>query len=144
MNGRDFLGTAQFLLSSGTDEAAHRSAISRAYYACFLAAREVAFEKCDKSVLLRDSISRPSGIRHTRLLQFLRYAPIPAVKGLGDDLATLYGNRRDADYEMSEHITDDDAEDAIKMAETFLVALTATHPADIRTAIHTFINDTYR
>lgn len=48
MDCKDFLDTAEFLLDDDDDipEADSRSAISRAYYACFLTVVEIAYFKC--------------------------------------------------------------------------------------------------
>ena len=91
MTGRDFLTFAKTLYKS-EDEAARRSAVSRAYYALF---HEV------KSIV--DSV----GIRvdreaheHKRMARYFKEAGIPKAKQIGQGLEDLREIRNDADYDL--------------------------------------------
>ena len=143
MDGKLFLGTAQFLQSKCTNEAAYRSAISRAYYACFIATRDIAFQSCEKSTLLRAQIKNERKIQHDKLLVYLKEASEKTVKKLGQDLAGLYGSRKDADYNMSAKITVDNSQDAIDEADAFLQALFKTPHKHIGKAVDDYIQKTH-
>jgi uncharacterized protein (UPF0332 family) len=66
---------------------------------------------------------------------YLKSAPAKPVKKLGEILANLYTDRQDADYNMDETITDEDAKDAIDNAEAFLENFPKIPPIDIGKAM---------
>jgi uncharacterized protein (UPF0332 family) len=144
VDGKCFLGTAQFLQNSGNDEAAYRSAVSRAYYACFLEARKAAFSNCSLNARTRAHIRNERKIGHTVLIHYFRNSSNRAVQSLGDDLASLIGSRQDADYNMIVTITADDAKNAIDDAKTFLTDLSAVPKAEIGQAMASYIFQTHR
>ena len=143
MDGKSFLGTARFLQNKGTDEAAYRSAISRAYYACFIAIRDVAFKACESNARRIAGIKSERTIRHEPLQRYLKSGSLEAIRRLGEDLAALQGSRTDADYNMTLTISTDDAQSAIGEAEAFLKALSRTSVSDIGKAMADNINETY-
>ncbi len=143
MDGRQFLGTARFLLASGRGEAAHRSAIGRAYYACFLAARAVAFASSDARIRLKAGITSERKIKHQSLLDYLKECKVESIQSLGDELGDLQGNREDADYDMTGAITSSDAEDAIELANSFLGRLDREPPGSIGRAMDSWIQLRY-
>ena len=144
MDGRLFLGTARFLQSERTDEAAYRSAVSRAYYACFITARNKAFATCQPQARTIAGIGNERDIRHQSLQQYLKSSPTETVRRLGEDLASLHGIRQDADYDMSKTISSADAKDAIDQAEAFLNELSETPPQEIGRAVEGHIRKTHK
>lgn len=145
MDGRSFLGTARLLLSDGGNEAAYRSAISRAYYACFLATREIAFRCCDPVVRQTGSFRREKDINHSYLKNCcLRPEAGSAIPQLGKDLDHLRGSREDADYEMSLSISSREAKQAIEEAEALLEELGSICPDEIGKALEEHIKATCR
>lgn len=121
MNGRDFLATARHLAGHGT-EADWRSAVSRAYYATFHAAR-------DLLDLLRFRTPRADRA-HNYLYVRLNNSGEPAVVQAANLLHDLRTRRNRADYDMRAAITGGDATDAIADAERILQTLDALTPAD--------------
>ena len=143
MDGKLFLGTARFLQSRGSDEAAYRSAVSRAYYACFLEMRQVTFDNCDDEARRKAGIRHVRGIRHEPLQRYLKNSSCRNIQQLGEDLASLHGNRQDADYNMVQSLTADDSQDAIDDAQALLDALSRVAPAKIGNAMAEHIRQTY-
>lgn len=143
MDGKLFLGTARFLRSEGSDEAAYRSAVSRAYYACFLEARQLAFDNCPEAVRRKAGIAKIKGIKHDKLRTYLTNAADEAIRALGINLSGLCGNREDADYGMDNTLLPEDADGAINDAEAFLEALQDKAVA-VGEAMKTYIETTYR
>ncbi len=143
MDGKLFLGTARFLRSNRSDEAAYRSAVSRAYYACFLEIRQVAFDNCDDGARRKARISKVRGIRHEPLQRYLKNSPCRNIQQLGEDLASLHGNRQDADYNMAHSLTADDSQDAIDDAQALLDAFSRVAPAKIGSAMAENIRQTH-
>jgi uncharacterized protein (UPF0332 family) len=135
-----FLGTAHFLQNNGLDQAAYRSAISRAYYACFLEARRIVFGNCASNVLRRDNIYKQNDIGHKQLQSFLKNSSTSNIKLLGVDLAGLCKSREDADYEMSGETTEEDAQNEIDEADIFLENLSKTQPTEIGKAVEDYIS----
>ncbi|MFQ5736895.1 MAG: hypothetical protein ACE5GY_08550 [Thermodesulfobacteriota bacterium] len=120
MQGRQFLSTARLLLRDGVDEAAHRSVISRAYYACFIETTGIAWTEC-LAITRRDA---GGFFTHDILQKSLKNGgETQAVRNLGTDLASFRANRKKADYLMGETVTEIDAKDAIEFAESFLADL---------------------
>lgn len=125
--------------TKGSDEAAFRSAVSRAYYACFLAARGIAFTNCGKNFRRTAGINKEGDILHKPLQHYLKAGLSDTVRWLGEDLAGLQGSRADADYAMDKRIGKEDAAQAIDDAGAFLDALDAANPQDIGKAVETYI-----
>ena len=144
MDGRLFLGTARFLKNNGADEAAYRSAISRAYYACFIVIRDLVFRVCRSEYRRREGIRSERNIGHTPLQRYLKNGQVESVEQLGEDLASLYGSRIDADYNMQQTITDNDAQYVIEEAESLLKSLSTMSEKEIRTAVNNYFRAIYR
>jgi len=144
MDGKLFLGTARFLKNEGKDEAAFRSAISRAYYACFIVLRDKVFLLCDKKYLKRESIKKGQDITHKKLRQYLKNGNLESVEKLGEGLSSLHGNRLDADYNMEQFITDRDAQNAIEEAELILNMLKDISEEEIKAALSNYFKTIYR
>ncbi|MBW2141594.1 MAG: HEPN domain-containing protein [Deltaproteobacteria bacterium] len=143
MDGRLFLGTARFLRNNGSDEAAFRSAVSRAYYACFLAARDVLFAACGPEARSKEQIRKERDIRHEPLQRYLKYGSVEKVQEIGEILAALHGNRKDADYDMKKRITADDAEDAIEEADYLINLLSEIPKEEVGKAIDNYVRTVY-
>jgi uncharacterized protein (UPF0332 family) len=143
MNGRDFLGTASLLATDRQNEAAFRSAVSRAYYACFLSARVIVFDNCDKRILGKDGITNERGIRHKPIQNYLKDSNNPEIRMIGEDLSGLSGNRNDADYNMSTRIILDDAKDALENAEHFLTSLDGLNSNEIGRSVEEYLRKIY-
>lgn len=144
MDGKQFLGTARLLRHKGTDEAAFRSAVSRAYYACYIVARNVVYNACANQALKKKAgFSKEERIRHENLRYFLMESSKTEIKNLAADLAGLCGNRNDADYKMNQKITVDDAHIAIEEADAFLKALSEIPSEDIGEAMEDYLNKIY-
>jgi len=143
VDGRCFLTTAQFLHTEGSEEADFRSAVSRAYYACFLAARGIAFRNCRGDLRLAAGIDKEKRIRHEPLQKYLKAGLADPVRRLGVELAGLCGSRMEADYDMSKPVGKEDAAQSIDDAEAFLAALAAANPKDIGKAVETYIGSTH-
>ena len=145
VDGKSFLGTAQLLLNDGKDEADYRSAISRAYYACFLATREIAFRCCDPGIRKKGSFRREKDVGHSYLKNCcLRPGVGSAILQLGKDLDHLRGSRDDADYEMSQCISSKEATQAVEEAEALLEDLRQICPNEIGKALEDHIKATCR
>ncbi len=143
MDGKLFLGTARFLRNSGFGEAAYRSAVSRAYYACFLEARQVAFDNCSEEALRKAGIKNVRRIGHEPLQRYLKNSSCRNTQQLGENLAGLHGNRQDADYNMTGSLSSDDSQDAIDEAQAFLEAFSRVDPAKIGNAMADHIKLTH-
>lgn len=139
MDPRLFLGTAHFLRNNGTDEAAYRSAISRAYYACFLEVRRIAFKNCDRKALNVYGIYKERDMGHKDLLAFLKNSVKESIRMLGNDLDGLQRSRQDADYEMSSEVTADDAEYEIDESGSILEDIPQQH-MEIGRAVEDYIS----
>jgi len=145
MNGRLFLGTARFLRNNGSDEAAYRSAVSRAYYACFIVTRDLAFHACGSEARRKAGIKNERNIGHDPLQRYLKSGATESIQQLGQDLAALHGNRIDADYNMKQTITDEDAQYAIEETEALLELLSQTPiKKDVGEAIDNYVRTVYR
>lgn len=91
MTGKDFLSFAKTIHNSD-DEAARRSAVSRAYYAIF---HQV------KDIFLSASIRLNNDAQdHGKLTHYLGACKAPDVKYIGEKLKDLRTERNDADYDM--------------------------------------------
>ena len=140
MDGSLFLRTARLLQHTGTREADYRSAISRAYYACFLTARKIAYAHCSSEACLKAHIKNERKIGHEKLQTYLKYSSIPAIRRLGEDLAGLSGNRGEADYNMSAVMSFEDASDAIEEADAFFEAISSSQDSEIGNAMERYIH----
>ena len=97
----EFLELAKALNTQATKESYARSAISRAYYAAFLTARE------------KSGIADTSKDIHGLVLQYCYdYLPVMA-----DELKNLRRRRNDADYKLNLTFTNKDSDWAVKTAE---------------------------
>ncbi len=139
MNGYSFLQTARFLQSEGDNEAAFRSAISRAYYACFIGARDIVFRHSSDNARRFENISKEKDIRHVPLARYLRNGSDENVRQLGNDLAGLRGKREDADYNMFMKIDCVAAEKAIEEADAFLKTTFKIQSQDIAKALDEYV-----
>ena len=144
MDGKLFLGTAKFLINNGSDEAAYRSAASRAYYACFLVVRQTAFQYCNKNVRIRDGIKTEKSVRHEPLTRYLKDSSNDSIRVLGEELASLLRTRQKADYVMDSSFEFDDAEDAVEKAGVLLKDIAQANPVDIGKSMENYISKTCR
>lgn len=140
MDGKFFLDSARLLKCKGTHEADYRSAISRAYYACFLTARTIAFANCSPNARHAAGKTREKDIRHMDLRTYFKENPNTDIKNLGDDLAGLCGNRVNADYVMSRSVSAGDANDAINEADALLEAISNFQESEIGNAMEQYIH----
>ena len=143
MDGKLFLGTAHFLKDKGTNEADYRSSISRAYYACFLEARRIAFGNCGERVREKAKIWNEKYIGHENLQYFLKQSAIERIRQLGENLAGLHGNRKNADYDMTKSVSSQDAKDALDEAGEFLKDISQISPKEIGQSIENYLNEIY-
>jgi len=116
MNGREFLAVAKGLLGVGT-EAAWRSAVSRAYYAVFHAARE----------LLDDlGFAVPRGDRaHGHLWLRLSNCGDRQVQDAGREMNDLRRGRNRADYDVNAPLSSFTAAALVADAEQIIKTLDA-------------------
>ena len=94
-------------VATASDVAQFRSAIGRAYYACFLTARESMFGVDGRPRRRRDCAGhrrRDRGLgSHERVIEDLRHHPrVSGAKRLADQLEQLKAFRREADYVMDD------------------------------------------
>jgi hypothetical protein len=66
------------------------------------------------------------------------------VQQLGEDLASLHGIRKEADYRMDTTLSEDDAQGAIDDAEAFFRCVSTISPADIGRAMKDDIERTFK
>lgn len=144
MDARLFLGTARFLRNNGSDEAAYRSAVSRAYYACFIVTRDLAFHACGSETRRKARIKNERNIGHESLQRYLKSGATESIRQLGQDLAALHGSRIDADYNMKQAIAVEDAQDSIEEAEALLELLSQIPIKDVGEAIDNYVRTVYR
>jgi hypothetical protein len=123
MDGTEFIQTARLLCLYVEREANLRSAISRAYYACFLATRKTVFENTPRESLAGASVGTERDIRHASLKRWLKNCSDQAVRALGVDLGDLEGERNKADYDMSRCYTHDQARETVDNARDYLAQL---------------------
>ena len=105
-NAQDFLALADQLANDPAgDEAKYRSALSRAYYALFLYARE--------SLIARGvMVSSFSGTDHGLVIQTLR----ASSQGDADQLGKLRNKRNRADYNLQIHVGASEAKQTVASA----------------------------
>jgi uncharacterized protein (UPF0332 family) len=113
--GRDFLATAIFLATQTDDEGSQRSAISRAYYACFHRARDYA--------RTHSAIIRQDGSAHSAV----RRSPEMRDPETAFELKRLHTFRKHADYDFPFPNGDptDEAQSAIDRASRIIAAIDA-------------------
>jgi uncharacterized protein (UPF0332 family) len=121
MNGRDFLRVARALAAAG-GEAEHRSAVSRAYYAAFHAARDLMSQ-------LRFSVPRADRA-HEYLYRRLNNCGVRSVVAAGRDLHLLRGQRNHADYDVGLVVPAKAATDSLADAGAIIRTLDALSPLD--------------
>ena len=139
MDCRLFLDTARFLHSQGRNEADYRSAVSRAYYACFIEFSEVLFNVCECDWRAKGRRSQRQ-IRHAEVRDCLRGSSVLDLRNLGNDFGSLQTKRSNADYDMDSSFGEEDAEDAILLADGLLSDMSAVDPADIRQTARRFMS----
>jgi uncharacterized protein (UPF0332 family) len=123
MKGAAFIRVAEKLAPS-RDEAERRTAISRAYYAAFHAARDF-FEDLDFRVPRADAA-------HAYLSRRLPAASsAPQLVAAGNDLSTLRSYRNEADYDVHRTVNSATSQLAVNLAHQILTQLAATRtPAE--------------
>lgn len=108
-NPLDFLKLAEELKLSVEDEAKIRTAISRAYYAAFLKAREwLRAKEWPVYGDARDHREVPNGLRRQ------------VGKSASDNLGFLRRRRNNADYDLIKSLIEKDVNYAISLAQTVI------------------------
>ena len=110
----DYLTLAQELATRSSDEAALRSAVSRAYYAAFCQAR---------NVLRRDGVNTDDLRSHWSLWNIYRDDPDPVRQIIGEDGNRIRGYRSQADYSDEFPGLFVAAQDTISIVERLLESL---------------------
>jgi uncharacterized protein (UPF0332 family) len=124
---RDILDVADVLIT-GANEAEWRSAVSRAYYCVFHAARRL-LGACGFDVPRADQA-------HAYLWLRLANSGHPDVQQAGDELNDLRRVRNWADYDVERDFPHTTAADFVQLAESLLTLLqTAAAEAGVRTQI---------
>ena len=121
MNGRDFLDTARHL-AGRNGEADRRSAVSRAYYAVFHAAR-------DLLTALRFQTPRADKA-HNYLYVRLNNCGERRVEDAAFRLDNLRGLRNQADYDVRRPLLPNAPADAVADADAILQVLGSLTPAE--------------
>jgi uncharacterized protein (UPF0332 family) len=121
MNGRDFLPVAR-MLAAGSGEAELRSAVSRAYYAAFHAARDLLDS-------LRFAVPRADRA-HEYLYRRLNNCGLGLIVTAGRTLHSLRTRRNHADYEVGQPFPTHLAAGAVADATDILQAFDALTPAE--------------
>lgn len=139
MNGRDFIRVAE-TLSAGNSEAEWRSAVSRAYYAAFHAARDF---------LANCGFSAPRADRaHTYAWLRLANSGHPETATAGNQLNNLRGQRNYADYDVRRPLSRADSGAQIENAWEIIRALDGVAANSNKTqlieAIKTYEHDVLR
>lgn len=126
MSPKDFLQTAERLLSTGTStESDWRSAVSRAYYAVYLVLK-LEFEREIPLALLQQSgLGGKNRISHERLPTTLKSSSNAQLSPLGDAIEALRLARIDADYMMNKTFTQPFALDQFENARELLAEIEA-------------------
>jgi uncharacterized protein (UPF0332 family) len=126
VTGRDFLALA-IRLVAGSEEADWRSAISRAYYAAFHAAR---------SLLTDLGFAVPREERaHKYLIYRLTNAPVGHAARAGTDLDNLRSERNRSDYDLDNPVDAPAAVQQVQIAESILQIFDALGREPDRTAL---------
>jgi uncharacterized protein (UPF0332 family) len=112
----DFHRLAKSLLSWPSAREEHfRTAISRAYYAAFLAWREFAISS-DR--MMAERLRRSRSV-HRDLIEWIRERD----RGMGGTMTWLFEQRKHSDYDIYYHISRQDAERAVHEAKRALERL---------------------
>ena len=119
MNPTEFLQTASYLVC-GSRESDWRSAISRAYYACFLLLRSIVFSKVPRPVLLKHGYRKPKDMLHDQLIRSLKNVQDQDVSNVGDLLKDFKAERLFADYDMQKRIDSGKARSSLEDAQDLL------------------------
>jgi uncharacterized protein (UPF0332 family) len=122
----DYLLLAQQLVA-GTTEAEWRSAISRAYYAAFHAARDLFRE-------LGFATPRAESAHQYLWLRLLNCSNLP-VQSAGSDLNSLRGERNLADYDLQRTVTQNAAIMRVQIAVNIFQLLDTARQQPVRTQI---------
>jgi uncharacterized protein (UPF0332 family) len=120
MNGRDFLDTARHLAGLG-GEANHRSAVSRAYYAAFHAARDLVTS-------LRFWKPRADRAHNYLYVRLNNFGEVQVQSG-AFLLNKLRGLRNQADYDIGQPLSQADAVKSVRDADRILQAFDSLIPA---------------
>jgi uncharacterized protein (UPF0332 family) len=121
MNGREFLAVAR-TLARGPTEGEWRSAVSRAYYAAFHAARDL---------LTVFGFRAPRADRaHEYLYRRLNNCGLPAARAAAGDLHDLRRLRNEADYDVGVPYAVGIATKAVAAATRIVQTLDALTPAE--------------
>jgi uncharacterized protein (UPF0332 family) len=135
MNGSDFITLAGKLAVTPTDEAAHRTAISRAYYGAFHVAR---------SFLLKLGF-RPvaNASVHAFIRQYLGASGHPEAYFASSELSYLQAARNRADYDLEDTrmASRDFAMKCVEQAHRIVAALDACRRDDARDSIREAITN---
>lgn len=94
MIGKDFLTFAK-TIHNHKDEAARRSAVSRAYYALFHHIKSIV-----DSVVPSRPKRKLGAEEHERYIKYLQYSELEDAIYVGDKLKDLREERNDADYDL--------------------------------------------
>ena len=138
MDAKQFLIIARYLSQHrGASEASYRSAISRAYYACYISMRDHVYDKFKGNPLL-DKCKDRGNIGHTTLWKFFLGGSKHA-KQLGYLGGSLHGNRIKADYDMTQTVEQGDAETAVKTADKFFSTFSTIPEIDIVNATNHYL-----
>ena len=117
----DLLNNAKLIRANQADEAAHRAAISRAYYAAYHAARGFHISLPSPGRLIR------ANGRHEQLVEQLQNPTIATTdarhiksRRIGFILRDLLRQRITADYFLAATILEDDADEVLLNSESVL------------------------
>ncbi|MBF0384102.1 MAG: hypothetical protein HQL69_24070 [Magnetococcales bacterium] len=127
MDSRDFYTLAEKLCEQENNEAALRSAVSRAYYAAFLACRD----KIIPEIVFPEACGKGKGSHEQVFLKLKSTITIIGVESisqemredfirLGGTLSATREFRRDADYELDEPYYPDNVNAAMKDSKKIL------------------------
>ncbi|MCR4318108.1 MAG: HEPN domain-containing protein [Planctomycetes bacterium] len=145
MRGKQFLDTARLLATHGADEADFRSAVSRAYYACYWEIREVLFRSCDQEAKNKASIKSVEKIGHKPMLDYLNKSKDISIINLYTNIDTLQRDRNTADYKIKvTPLEKQDAEDSIFLAARILESLDRIPAKSIGSAMSDYINGVFK
>lgn len=126
---REILASAQKIRDSQKDEAGHRAAISRSYYAAYHAAR-----------IFHDSLGSPGSVGgeggvHAQLVARLLIPTIPSTdpkhlisRRVGYMLRDMHRSRITADYEIDAVVIDADAESTMRKGADVITMCTPPVP----------------
>lgn len=110
----EFLSVAA-QLHNPSNEAANRSAASRAYYSVYHACADRYQEE-------KIPEGKPTGM-HTRLINTLKNSPSQHDRRIGFILSNVYEHRIRADYKLTKDYRPEEAENAIKQSRRLLELL---------------------